>query len=39
MIFGLLSLATGLYDKVGPEERAEAEEAYRNTPTPEPDRR
>lgn len=30
MIFGLLLLATGLYDKVGPPERAEAERRGRN---------
>ncbi|MEU4570580.1 DUF4383 domain-containing protein [Micromonospora sp. NPDC023956] len=30
MIFGLLLLATGLYDKVGPPERAEDEQRQRN---------
>ncbi|MBO4206004.1 DUF4383 domain-containing protein [Micromonospora echinofusca] len=36
LVFGLLLLATGLYDKVGPDEHAEAEEAYRHRPVPEP---
>jgi hypothetical protein len=30
MLFGLILLATGLYDKVGPPERAEAERRRRN---------
>jgi glucose uptake protein GlcU len=34
MIFGLLLLATGLYDKVGPPEHAHAEERYRREPVP-----
>ena len=32
LLFGLLFLATGLYDKVGPHQRAEAEDAYRRNP-------
>jgi hypothetical protein len=34
MIFGLLLLATGLYDKVGPPQRAEAEQGYRRAGAP-----
>lgn len=33
MIFGLLTFATGLYDKVGPPQDAEAEERYRRAPS------
>lgn len=33
MIFGLLTFATGLYDKVGPREDAEAEERFRRAPS------
>lgn len=32
MLFGLVLLATGLYDKVGPAEHADAEHRYRHTP-------
>ncbi|MEV4758097.1 DUF4383 domain-containing protein [Micromonospora sp. NPDC049559] len=32
LLFGLLFLATGLYDKIGPHESAEAEQAYRRNP-------
>ena len=32
MLFGLILLATGLYDKVGPPEHAEAERSARNHP-------
>ncbi|MEV1143832.1 DUF4383 domain-containing protein [Micromonospora sp. NPDC049799] len=35
MIFGLVLLGTGLYDKVGPEEHAEAERRNRNHPVRE----
>jgi hypothetical protein len=38
MVFGLLLLATGLYDKVGPPEHADAEERYRRSPTPSGER-
>ena len=34
LIFGLLMLATGLYDKVGPPEHAEAERSYRRATAP-----
>jgi Domain of unknown function (DUF4383)/Short repeat of unknown function (DUF308) len=34
MVFGLLLLATGLYDKVGPPEHAHAEERFRRSPVP-----
>jgi hypothetical protein len=34
LIFGLLTLATGLYDKVGPPEHADAEEFFRHNPLP-----
>ncbi|HEX2771803.1 MAG TPA: DUF4383 domain-containing protein [Micromonosporaceae bacterium] len=34
MLFGLLLLATGLYDKVGPPEHAHAEERYRGNAVP-----
>lgn len=36
MIFGLLVFATGLYDKVGPPEHAEAEERFRRAGQPRP---
>ncbi|RKR88637.1 uncharacterized protein DUF4383 [Micromonospora pisi] len=36
MIFGLVTLATGLYDKVGPPARAEAEREYRRTASTDP---
>ncbi|MFI6760293.1 DUF4383 domain-containing protein [Micromonospora sp. NPDC050417] len=36
MIFGLVTFATGLYDKVGPPERAEAERHYRRTASTDP---
>jgi hypothetical protein len=32
LLFGLLFLATGLYDKIGPHESAEAEDAVRRNP-------
>ena len=32
LLFGLLFLATGLYDKVGPHQETQAEEAYRRNP-------
>lgn len=35
LIFGLLMLATGLYDKIGPPEHAEAEQRYRRDTSPE----
>lgn len=35
MLFGLILLGTGLYDKVGPPEHAEAERRYRNHPVAE----
>jgi Domain of unknown function (DUF4383) len=38
MIFGLLLLATGLYDKVGPPEYANEEERFRHNPVPMPER-
>ncbi|HEY0699331.1 MAG TPA: DUF4383 domain-containing protein [Micromonospora sp.] len=38
LLFGLLFLATGLYDKVGPPEHAERENALRHRPEPEPER-
>jgi glucose uptake protein GlcU len=38
MVFGLLLLATGLYDKVGPPEHADAEERYRRSPAPSGER-
>jgi hypothetical protein len=34
MLFGLLMLATGLYDKVGPPEHADAEQSYRRAASP-----
>jgi hypothetical protein len=34
LLFGLLFLATGLYDKVGPHEHARAGSAYRRNPQP-----
>jgi hypothetical protein len=36
LLFGLLFLATGLYDKVGPHEHARAEDHYRRNPQPSP---
>lgn len=38
LIFGLLLLATGLYDKVGPPEHAHAEQRYRSSPMPSRER-
>ncbi|HEX7745651.1 MAG TPA: DUF4383 domain-containing protein [Micromonosporaceae bacterium] len=38
LLFGLLLLATGLYDKVGPPEHAHAEERFRGRPAPAPKR-
>lgn len=38
LIFGLIFLATGLYDKVGPPEAAHAEDRYRRNPAPTPRR-
>ncbi|RKN43532.1 DUF4383 domain-containing protein [Micromonospora endolithica] len=35
MLFGLILLGTGLYDKVGPEEDAEAQRMHRNHPVNE----
>jgi hypothetical protein len=35
LIFGLVTLATGLYDKVGPAEHAEQERRYRRTASSE----
>ena len=37
MVFGLLLLATGLYDKVGPPEHAHEEERLRRSPAPTPE--
>ncbi|EEP73216.1 hypothetical protein MCAG_03543 [Micromonospora sp. ATCC 39149] len=34
LLFGLVLLATGLYDKVGPTEHAEAESRHRRDPVP-----
>lgn len=34
MLFGLVLFATGLYDKVGPPEHADAEENFRRNPVP-----
>ncbi|HEX2772132.1 MAG TPA: DUF4383 domain-containing protein, partial [Micromonosporaceae bacterium] len=34
MLFGLLLLATGLYDKVGPPEHAHAEDRFRGNAVP-----
>jgi hypothetical protein len=36
MVFGLLLLATGLYDKVGPPEHADEQERLRQSPAPTP---
>jgi Domain of unknown function (DUF4383) len=36
MVFGLLLLATGLYDKVGPPEHADEPERLRRSPAPTP---
>ncbi len=38
LLFGLLFLATGLYDKVGPPEHAEAETRYKRGSAPQPER-
>ncbi|GAB3797803.1 DUF4383 domain-containing protein [Micromonospora zhanjiangensis] len=38
LLFGLLFLATGLYDKVGPHDHARAENAYRHGARPSPGR-
>jgi len=38
MIFGLIFLATGLYDKVGPSAEARGEERYRRGAARDPDR-